>query len=202
MPSNLNHVVTEVSIESSVLKLSEYERKDWCGIGGGSRAVILTDLEIAALKESAAMEFDPAAAARLRSIVNRLGVAAPESNVDMMGALFSVLGNIERALNSVLPIKESLAADDRLGLQPGPVSRLQSIIDRVAEPVAARERDIITLAQRNVCQEGKIEIDDSSIVSEGDDNGAYVLAWVWCDFEGSPMSKSDDPTDSEDDDNA
>ncbi|MEZ5846505.1 MAG: hypothetical protein R3C70_07125 [Geminicoccaceae bacterium] len=28
-------------------------------------------------------------------------------------------------------------------------------------------------------EEGKIEIDDDAVVSRGDDDGAYVQAWVW-----------------------
>ena len=27
--------------------------------------------------------------------------------------------------------------------------------------------------------EGECEIDDDAVVSRGDDNGAYVQAWVW-----------------------
>ena len=27
--------------------------------------------------------------------------------------------------------------------------------------------------------EGEVEIDDGAMVSEGDDDGAYVAAWVW-----------------------
>jgi hypothetical protein len=28
-------------------------------------------------------------------------------------------------------------------------------------------------------EEGEIEIDDGALVSEGDESGAYVAAWVW-----------------------
>ncbi len=31
-------------------------------------------------------------------------------------------------------------------------------------------------------QEGEIEIDDNATISRGDDDGAYVQAWVWVNF--------------------
>lgn len=56
----------------------------------------------------------------------------------------------------------------------------------------ARARDIITMARRQRHEEGAIEIDDSAVISEGDDNGTYVSAWVWVDFGGTPMDKLPD----------
>lgn len=32
--------------------------------------------------------------------------------------------------------------------------------------------------------EGEVEIDDNAIVSKGDPDGAYVMAWVWVNDEG------------------
>jgi len=37
--------------------------------------------------------------------------------------------------------------------------------------------------------EGELEIDANAVVSEGDDNGAYVQAWVWVDFAGTELDK-------------
>ena len=37
--------------------------------------------------------------------------------------------------------------------------------------------------------EGEVEIDDNAVVSEGDDNGAYVAAWVWVGFCDTPLDK-------------
>lgn len=52
-----------------------------------------------------------------------------------------------------------------------------------------RDRQIITMARDFAC-DGELEIDDpGSIASEGDDNGSYVLAWVWVDFAGTPLDK-------------
>lgn len=38
-------------------------------------------------------------------------------------------------------------------------------------------------------RDGELEVDDGAIVSEGEDNGAYVQAWVWVDFYGTPLNK-------------
>ena len=36
-----------------------------------------------------------------------------------------------------------------------------------------------TRAKELYCEEGQIEVDDNARVSIGDDDGAYVEAWVW-----------------------
>ncbi len=38
--------------------------------------------------------------------------------------------------------------------------------------------------------EGTLEVDDSAIVSEGDDGGAYVMAWLW--VEGDEISEEEE----------
>lgn len=50
----------------------------------------------------------------------------------------------------------------------------------------AREQRIAQLARARLKREGELEIDDVTVVSEGEDNGAYVMAWVWLDFSGAP----------------
>lgn len=37
--------------------------------------------------------------------------------------------------------------------------------------------------------EGELEIDGDAVVSHGGDNGAYVQAWIWIDFAGTPFDK-------------
>ncbi|WP_155646884.1 hypothetical protein [Burkholderia territorii] len=195
MSSSLENACAErtvVSIDDSQLELSASERTSWADIGDGSRAVVLTSDEIKGLMDCASSEFDAGAATRLRAIVNRLGASAPESDVDMMGALCSVLGNVNRALDALLPMNEPRSVVRPSIDQAPPESKLKSILDKVAGPVSARDRDIITLARQMVAREGEIEIDDSSIVSEGDDNGAYVLAWAWCSFQDTPLDKTVD----------
>lgn len=43
-----------------------------------------------------------------------------------------------------------------------------------------------TAAKNNYAREGEVEIDGNATISYGDDDGAYVSAWVW-------VSKSDLP---------
>ena len=45
-----------------------------------------------------------------------------------------------------------------------------------------RRSQIIDLAREQRQEEGLVEIDDHTQVSEGNDNGCYVAAWVWLDF--------------------
>ena len=35
-----------------------------------------------------------------------------------------------------------------------------------------------------------LEIDGEPKVSEGDDNGAWVAAWIWVDFSGTSLDKN------------
>ena len=67
-----------------------------------------------------------------------------------------------------------------------------------AKEAKAREADILAVAGRSGafnCDHG-IEIGDPLdahvMVSEGEDNGAYVRAWVWVSFEGTPLDKEEE----------
>jgi len=55
----------------------------------------------------------------------------------------------------------------------------------------ASERDQAVAALAPT-REGEVEV-DHAIISEGDDNGAYVLAWVWADFADTPFDKEPTP---------
>lgn len=52
-----------------------------------------------------------------------------------------------------------------------------------------RASAIRKLAYDTKHSDGELEIDDNAIVSEGDENGAYVAAWVWVSFDGTRLSK-------------
>ena len=52
-----------------------------------------------------------------------------------------------------------------------------------------RRSEIIRLAREQHQEEGVVEIDDTAQVSEGDDNGCYVAAWVWLDFADTKFDK-------------
>jgi len=62
------------------------------------------------------------------------------------------------------------------------------------ERATERERAIAELA---ATREGEVEV-DNAIVSESDDNGAYVLAWLWVDFAGTAFDKDNDEDDNGD----
>ena len=49
-----------------------------------------------------------------------------------------------------------------------------------------RERRIAELARERLTQEGELEIDEPTVLSEGDDNGTYIMAWAWVDFAEVP----------------
>jgi hypothetical protein len=48
-----------------------------------------------------------------------------------------------------------------------------------------RRKEIVALAKAKHYREGEVEVDDNARLSEGDDNGTYVQAWVWVDFSGT-----------------
>ena len=66
-----------------------------------------------------------------------------------------------------LPVKPDISEDERN--------------DRIRE-----------MAREEYVREGEIEVDDNAVVSEGDDNGAYVQAWVWVSFAGTDLDKEKD----------
>lgn len=51
-----------------------------------------------------------------------------------------------------------------------------------------RRQQIVTLA-RSQAIAGEVEFADDAMVSEGDDNGAYVQGWVWVPFARTPLDK-------------
>jgi len=55
--------------------------------------------------------------------------------------------------------------------------------DTITDPDEPIDEQIIALARRKYCEDGSLEIDHGAKVSRGSENGAYVQAWVWVDFE-------------------
>ena len=55
-----------------------------------------------------------------------------------------------------------------------------------------REESIRDLARKKFPDETQVQIDPVAVVSEGDDNGAWVAAWVWVDFTGTQHDKTED----------
>lgn len=58
---------------------------------------------------------------------------------------------------------------------------------------AEEERDrkkVIKLAREDSrLRQGSLEIDDNAVVSWSSDNGAYVQAWLWVDFNGTELDE-------------
>lgn len=44
---------------------------------------------------------------------------------------------------------------------------------------SADDNRYVAYARENLTREGEIEVDDPAVVSDGDDKGCYILAWVW-----------------------
>lgn len=91
-------------------------------------------------------------------------------------------------------IVEALA--DRFGvdvdLDPPADGRSGALVKRIKElrgERSERDRKIVDMAHDECHVDGETEVDDDAIVSEGDDNGAYVQAWVWVSFAGTPFDK-------------
>jgi hypothetical protein len=57
------------------------------------------------------------------------------------------------------------------------------------EVQAQRNDRIIEMARDQHQVFGETEIDDGALVSEGDDNGAYVQSWIWVDFSDTELDK-------------
>lgn len=63
-------------------------------------------------------------------------------------------------------------------------------VDMNPDPASvARLEGIAALAKAQHHSEGSCEIDEHPVISEGDDNGAYVQAWMWVDFADTEYDK-------------
>ena len=52
-----------------------------------------------------------------------------------------------------------------------------------------RHQSIVQMAKDEYHRDGEVEVDDTTVLSEGEDNGAYVCAWVWVGFTGTTYDK-------------
>lgn len=59
----------------------------------------------------------------------------------------------------------------------------------MAEVISHESLEIEKMARDLYEDEGRIEIDSDPEISHGNDNGAYVAAWVWVDFTGTELDK-------------
>lgn len=72
--------------------------------------------------------------------------------------------------------------------------KLREDLENIGRPRDPREQQIIDLADTS----DEIEVDPDAVVSEGDDNGAFVMAWLWVPFFRTALDK-DIEADEEDD---
>ena len=56
-------------------------------------------------------------------------------------------------------------------------------------PEGKRREELRELADSQHSESEGLEIDGDAATSEGDDNGAYVAAWLWVDFAGTKFDK-------------
>lgn len=68
---------------------------------------------------------------------------------------------------------------------------LQSLRERVmdASTITEYQRDVYMLA-KTLHKDGETEFDENAIISDSDDNGAYVSSWTWVDFSNTPLDKT------------
>ena len=76
----------------------------------------------------------------------------------------------------VLLTDHDLAVFERLVGAAHPIcKRIRDAIVELDDPILAKYR----VAAAASAREGCLEIDHAAVVSKGDDDGAYVMAWLW-----------------------
>lgn len=70
------------------------------------------------------------------------------------------------------------------------VIELSSFLERFTPEQWARNNAIRQHAEKVLrLSDGELEMDANAVVSEGDDNGAYVMLWGWVSFADSDLNK-------------
>lgn len=110
---------------------------------------------------------------------------------------------IALALEAVRKLEHEAEKSEQTPKLAGIASLKESLRDAMT-PLSDRDEKIVSVARSmSYVSDGEVEIDDqaegrATIVSEGDDNGAYVLGWVWADFAGTELDKDKEDGDEED----
>ena len=73
--------------------------------------------------------------------------------------------------------------------QPSDALMDSGICENCHTQAEERRCEVIELAREQREIEGAVEIDDNALLSEGNDNGCYVAAWVWVDFARTNFDK-------------
>lgn len=77
--------------------------------------------------------------------------------------------------------------------QASALGQLEAYLQRFEPARRLRENWIRRKAIKTLHQDSDLEIDHNAVISEGDDNGAYVLAWTWFSFDGTKFDKDPAP---------
>jgi hypothetical protein len=73
-----------------------------------------------------------------------------------------------------------------------PPDALISLISEYDESVSSERRNlIVAYFNEKFARDGENEVDDDALLSEGEDNGAYVETWTWLDFSETPWDKEE-----------
>lgn len=99
--------------------------------------------------------------------------------------------------NSYVNLSEPLArylrelAIEKTGpLAAQAVGELNGYLERFTPERIERDAQVRALAESNLSlSEGALEMAENAVVSEGDDNGAYVMTWSWVSFAGTELDK-------------
>jgi len=87
----------------------------------------------------------------------------------------------ERALSADLIDALRIVVDEKTDAQALVSAALRARDPKPARLTTAQYEDYIARAREQYGDEGSIEIDEGARVSAGNDDGAYVEAWVWVD---------------------
>jgi hypothetical protein len=71
--------------------------------------------------------------------------------------------------------------EQRLGASDPVCARIRGAFHDLDDPDLARYRAVA----RQRASEGDLEVDHNALVSKGDDDGAYVMAWLWIGDDGA-----------------
>lgn len=109
-------------------------------------------------------------------------------------------------MNALTQMAEQLAELDIDALEDADDLRRSLLIQKTRALEALNELGGSTPAERDRLarirdlakeheSEGDLELDEDAVVSEGEDNGAYVQMWKWIDFSGTEFCKDPDSCD-------
>ena len=120
----------------------------------------------------------------------RLMAAAPRLRDALHDTLSNLIEDPHRDLYAatILPLTADYLAAIAPRLQPVTPQPEESVEPELTEEENDREQEILDLA-RGKLPSGEDCVDEDAVISEGDDNGCYVAAWLWVDFSGTPFDK-------------